>query len=121
MNQREAFEKWAKSEFTNHSEMYFEWCEEYRHYVIDEVDFAWQAWQAATAIEREECAKECESMTPSFMSCDIGGNPIDGYVQQWRVAEKIRNRANELKTNERQFYAGTNAIGGHSGHGGGLD
>lgn len=49
MNQREAFEKWAKSEFKNHSEMYFEWCEKYQHYAIDEVDFAWQAWQAATA------------------------------------------------------------------------
>lgn len=45
--QREMFEAWAKSEYQNHSEMYFEWCDEYDHYVLDEVDFAFEAWKAA--------------------------------------------------------------------------
>ena len=42
---REMFEAWAKSKYQNHSEMYFEWCDEYGHYAIDEVQFAFEAWE----------------------------------------------------------------------------
>ena len=89
MNQREAFEKWAKSEFPNHSEMYFEWCEEHQHYAIDEVDFAWQAWQAAASIEREACAKVCDYYATAI---DLRGNEYIRSGDCKLAAELIRNR-----------------------------
>ena len=45
MNEREAFEKW-RDEYGKHS------------WVFDPC--AWPAWQLATQIERERCAKVCE-------------------------------------------------------------
>lgn len=47
--QREAFEKWAKSEYPNNPHLHFEWTAQYSHYVLDEVQFAFEAWQAAQA------------------------------------------------------------------------
>lgn len=44
---RQLFESWAKKEYPKHSSMYFEWSDKYQHYIIDEVQFAFEAWQAS--------------------------------------------------------------------------
>lgn len=68
MNQREAFEKWFQGEQgVPYDGMW---------------SFAWAAWQAATAMERESCAKVCEEAT-NGTNCHMIGH---GF------AEAIRDR-----------------------------
>lgn len=82
MNQREAFEKWAADN-------------NYRVVMVDgEYDMpstrcTWAAWQAATAIERESCAKVCDHYATAI---DLRGNEYIRSGDCKRAAELIRNR-----------------------------
>lgn len=91
MNQREAFEKWFQGEQGVPYECMF--------------SFAWQAWQAATAIEREACANVCDEIEQDRYALFKGRPPYtgreegraDNYVNgesdgAGRCADAIRNR-----------------------------
>ena len=89
MNQREAFEKWASKppmEFylARHDDT-AAWPGNYKDY---HVECAWQAWQAATAIEREACAKVCDYYATAI---DLRGNEYIRSGDCKRAAELIRN------------------------------
>ena len=76
MNQREAFEKWFQGEQGVPYDCMF--------------SFAWAAWQAATAMERESCAKVCDHYATAI---DLRGNEYIRSGDCKRAAELIRNRA----------------------------
>lgn len=82
MNQREAFEKWATDN-------------NYRVVMVDgkydmpSTRWAWNAWQAATAIEREACAKVCDYYETAI---DLRGNEYIRSGDCKRAAELIRDR-----------------------------
>ncbi len=62
---REAFEAWVgKGLHLEQIPTGAPFAGDYRSIVMQT---RWDAWQAATAIERERCAKLCESITP----CDV--------------------------------------------------
>lgn len=75
MNQREAFEKWFNSYAPTAPEL------------LD--DCAWAAWQAATAMEREDCAKVCDHYATAI---DLRGNEYIRSGDCKRAAELIRDR-----------------------------
>ena len=93
MNQREAFEKWAKQmcctgtrEKINFSRVKYDEAELYED---KSVEVAWAAWQAATAIARESCAKVCDHYATAI---DLRGNEYIRSGDCKRAAELIRDR-----------------------------
>lgn len=71
---------------------FVEWCEQTgRAYLVDDAG-AKAAWDAATAAEREACAKVCESLLdPEIESNTAYADQVaDSYIQ--RCADLIRAR-----------------------------
>ena len=69
MTDREAFEAWAKEKGIP-----FHWDAGTQEYSL----VAWQAWQAATAAERERCAKACDAIAEDKWSLYKGRAPYTG-------------------------------------------
>ena len=55
MSTREDFEKWAEG-----SGFYLSLFSDSDYYRNDDTALSWSAWQAATRVEREACARVCE-------------------------------------------------------------
>ena len=68
MTDREVFESWMKSENPGTN---FQKSD--GRYLYTAASLAWNAWQAATAAERERCAKVCEAI------CDVNWSIYKGY------------------------------------------
>ena len=87
---RKAFEAWVTAEPREWD--IYRWGDHCAHpgnYCDDNVQCAWEAWQAACAAEREACAKMCEYIyTPSRLS-DPGRSWITGTLD---CAAAIRAR-----------------------------
>ena len=86
MNQREAFEKWAKE---NYSRSGYVMVYGLDIYAYDDVQLLWAAWQSAAAIERESCAKVCDYYATAI---DLRGNEYIRSGDCKRAAELIRDR-----------------------------
>lgn len=82
MSTREDFEKWAEGSGFDLSLFSDSDC--YRN---DDTALSWRAWQAATRVEREACAKVCESRR-------TGGN-IREDIEAKRCAAAIRARGDQ--------------------------
>lgn len=70
---RRAFEAWAKSHTAlklNHER---DWS-----YLYVDARTAWEAWQAATAAEREACANVCEEIESERWALYKGRSPYNG-------------------------------------------
>lgn len=85
MSMREEFEKWAEGRG-----FYLTLFRDSDYYRNDDTAFAWSAWQAATRVEREACAKACEESADGFGG---HGDWASGYVAALDdIAEGIRAR-----------------------------
>jgi len=45
--QREAFEAWVKREYPYYTDMSLEWMDQYNEYALDEIQLAFESWEAA--------------------------------------------------------------------------
>ena len=86
MNQREAFEMWRADLCANEMAAKASIQREGEWYCSTHTQIAWQAWQAATAIERESCAKIAEQTV-----CDTH-IPTGVKIYGTRAAKNIRDR-----------------------------
>lgn len=82
MNQREAFEKWWEDHGLQDDG-------EDSQYSVAAYSWAKRAWQAATAMEREDCAKVCDHYATAI---DLRGNEYIRSGDCKRAAELIRDR-----------------------------
>ena len=82
MNQREVFEKWWEDHGLQDDG-------EDSQYSVAAYSWANRAWQAATSIERESCAKVCDHYATAI---DLRGNEYIRSGDCKRAAELIRDR-----------------------------
>jgi hypothetical protein len=91
---RQAFEAWAREQFgyTDFSC----WSDDYElvagEYSNTMIQVRWQAWQAATAAEREQCAKVCDAIGEWHAKTDMKLAYVADKCAEIIRAAAIRNR-----------------------------
>lgn len=76
MNQREAFEKWAR---VNHSRSGYTWMDDYDTYAYDDTRKLWECWQAAQQAQWLPIESAPRNGKPILCGWDSGVEPCVCY------------------------------------------